>query len=964
MIRVDLHIHTSASYDYLDKDKSIISALEAAVQAGLDAIAITDHNTFDGYKQLLKELSKVKRRQPDKHTELSELTILPGIEISCLGGRGGLHLLGMFDPESTQLGRVARTLGLTTALADEVSGGTRLAVYPEQVAHAIHRYGGLVVAPHVGARNGLLYEYRPELARLVAERCQLDVLEYSRETRREQDSSLRQAEGLARALGISLIASSDAHVLVSRTHRAGRWGIGERYTELDCDRSDFATVRETLGKPGRVYRKGLERVREPWRDEARLRQTVRRGKTLTFDYLYSDGDIARIIRVTNSLLNAQGGSLLIGVGGGPERARIGSKRLRLSERDLKAIIEGNVDPTPHIEVLAGDLGDERRVMQVVVDKTANPLFYLTSDGRAYTREKGRAAPTELTCDLVVGPFLREVGRSRLFDQTMLMDRAAKIRTDRRAALLTPKELLSIFPVRRYLDELSGVDVLLVESIVEAGARLKDGRLRIWAQELDISPAVAERIVADKARQYHWAQLQTQRYKPLIQGRGVTARQRSALSASFAALKRQYLEGAEQVVEPDTPLTTVGENLGFLLDWREARIAGRLQRLADDAHADLERLLSATAGRMHTFLLKIGEGDLGLEGQALVQDLLLMPETQVVRRAEQVPSEVGPVLLVPTETRVALTIEDILVLFTDQEELEDDEGVRDMLEHIIRIGRSRLPLWIWVRQFSSRAALEGALVELEERREARQNRGHVLRRIRGERAELTIEEMKSKFHELVAQAITENDADALECIFRLCLHDPTMIERCRQEQGLIDHLVDSASENTSPRFRVFRFAACLLCLLGLEHHVSSFLESQAAGPDVPAGVQSIGLSRGAEAIPVLEACLRSERHVMARCAARSLIWIQEYGVSRLNDHVLALGDGPDSLSDLGLSGVARAMGECRLEDFQAAVEILSDWATASEHKRVRQQALDGLVDLDKRRYLPEAKAKFGWMVAAQ
>jgi predicted metal-dependent phosphoesterase TrpH len=964
MIRVDLHVHTSASYDYQDKDSPIISVLDAAVQAGLDAIAITDHNTFDGYNQLLKELSKARRKQPDKHRALSQLTILPGIEISCLGGRAGLHLLGIFNPETTKLGRVARTLGLKTALPDDLSGGTRLAVHPEQVAHAIHRYGGLVVAPHLGTRNGLLCEYRPELARLVAEACQLDALEYSRETRREQDSYFREAERLARALGVPIIASSDAHGVLSRVHPAGARGVGERYTELGCDQSDFATLSMTLGKPDMVYRGGLDGVREPWRDEERLRQIVRRGKTLTFDYLYSDGDIARIIRVANSLLNTEGGSLLIGVGGGPERVRLGSRRLRLSEGDLEVAIEANVDPTPQIEVLAGDLGDERRVMQVVVDKTANPLFYLTSDGRAYTREKGRAKPMELTCDIIVGPFLREVGRSRLLDATMLMDRTARIRTDRRAALLTPEELLSIFPLRRYLDELSGIDVLLVESIVEAGARVKDGRLRVWAEELSISPAVAERVMGDRARQYHWAQLQIQRYKPLVDRAGVTSRQRSALSASLAALKRQYLRGLEHVVDPDIPLTTLAENLGFLLDWREPRLAERLQALAHDAQADLERLLSATAGRMDTFLLEIGEGALDRDGHSLVQDLLVMPETQVVRRAEEVPGQVGPVLLVPKETPVSLTIEDVLDLFVDEEELEDDQGVRDMLEHIIRLGRSRLPLWIWVRQFSSRAALEGALIELEERREARQNRRHVMRRIRGERTELTLEDMKLKFDELVSKAITGNDADALKCIVQVCLHEATMVESCAEDHRLTQKLLESVSGNISPRLRIFRFAACLLCLVGLEDHISGFIESQAAGPDVPAGIECIALSRGAEAIPILEACLRSERHVMARCAARCLIWIPEYGVSRLKDHLLALSDGPDSLAELGLSAVARAMGTCRAEDYQEAAETLSGWATTSAHRRVRQEALEGLVHMDKRRYLPEAKAKFGWLRGVQ
>jgi predicted metal-dependent phosphoesterase TrpH len=442
---VDLHVHTSASYDYEDNDEPIIAVLEAACEAGLDAIAITDHNTFQGYVDLVRDVSKLRRREPSRYAELSRIAILPGIEVSCLGGKGGLHLIGIFDPDRCKLGFVARSLRLKEAVADEISGGTRLARTPEEIAGIIHRYGGLAIAAHVGTRNGILHECRPQVARLLVGKCRLDALEYSKETHNEETVSLRLAQQIADTAGIPLIASSDAHVLVSKRTGTHRRGIGERYTELECDHADFVSIRETLALPEKTHRESMEALREPWRNEARFREAVRAGRSLRLDFIYSDRDIPRLIKLANSLLNAQGGSLLIGVGGGAERVRIGSKRLHLSGAELKATIQSNIDPTPDIDVLSADLGDGRTIVQVLIDKRRNPLFYFTTAGRAFTREQRRVVSLELNCDCVAGPFLREVGRSTLMDRSRLKDRVEKLSTDRQAALLAPDELLCMFP---------------------------------------------------------------------------------------------------------------------------------------------------------------------------------------------------------------------------------------------------------------------------------------------------------------------------------------------------------------------------------------------------------------------------------------------------------------------------------------------------------------------------------------
>jgi predicted metal-dependent phosphoesterase TrpH len=96
-MRIDLHTHTSAS-DGTDTPSQLVAA---AVAAGLDVVAITDHDTTGGWAEAIAVRPK-------------GLTIVPGAEFSCMhqdadGRRISLHLLGyLFDPRHEGL-RVERS---------------------------------------------------------------------------------------------------------------------------------------------------------------------------------------------------------------------------------------------------------------------------------------------------------------------------------------------------------------------------------------------------------------------------------------------------------------------------------------------------------------------------------------------------------------------------------------------------------------------------------------------------------------------------------------------------------------------------------------------------------------------------------------------------------------------------------------------------------------------------------------
>jgi 3',5'-nucleoside bisphosphate phosphatase len=94
-VRIDLHTHSDRS-DGTDTPAELV---ERADQAGIDVLALTDHDTTEGWD----EAADVARRRG--------LALVRGLEISCRFGGHGVHLLGYlpdptYPPLAEELERV------------------------------------------------------------------------------------------------------------------------------------------------------------------------------------------------------------------------------------------------------------------------------------------------------------------------------------------------------------------------------------------------------------------------------------------------------------------------------------------------------------------------------------------------------------------------------------------------------------------------------------------------------------------------------------------------------------------------------------------------------------------------------------------------------------------------------------------------------------------------------------------
>jgi predicted metal-dependent phosphoesterase TrpH len=186
-MRIDLHAHSSAS----DGTDSPAELVRAAAAAGLDVVAITDHDTTAGWDEAFAACPP-------------GLTVVPGVEFSAVhqgrdGRRVTLHLLGYcFDPADSALQETWRRLRESrrergrAIVENLVADG-----YPitwEQVSRLVP--SGSIGRPHIGRAlvdAGVVPDLDTAFRGLLSSRQKYYV--------RKQDADVFEAIALIRAAG-------------------------------------------------------------------------------------------------------------------------------------------------------------------------------------------------------------------------------------------------------------------------------------------------------------------------------------------------------------------------------------------------------------------------------------------------------------------------------------------------------------------------------------------------------------------------------------------------------------------------------------------------------------------------------------------------------------------------------------------------------------------------------------------
>ena len=204
MLSVELHVHSSLSYDGRD---SVELILEQAEAVGLDAIAVTDHDEIDASL-------KAVERAPEYG-----LVAIPGIEISTKAG----HVLG---------------LGVEEAIPPGLSF--------ESTIEAIHEQDGIAVIPHPfqESRHGVM-------GRITRDQLALgDAIEVYN-SRLLTGRANRQAERFARTRNLPMTAGSDAHISEM---------VGQAVTRVDAEERTADAILDAI----REGKTSVEGKRTPW----------------------------------------------------------------------------------------------------------------------------------------------------------------------------------------------------------------------------------------------------------------------------------------------------------------------------------------------------------------------------------------------------------------------------------------------------------------------------------------------------------------------------------------------------------------------------------------------------------------------------------------------------------------------------------------------------------------------------
>ena len=157
--KLDFHNHTPASGDYgkgtdqaQDKQISHKDWLLNYMRAGIDCVAVTDHNSgawVDPLKQELHNLST------GGHPEFRPLYIFPGVEITV---QGNIHILAIFDcnKSTSDIDSLLGAVGYRgiKGKSDKCSEWSAVKVIDEIV-----KSGGLAIPAHVDQVNGLFTEF-------------------------------------------------------------------------------------------------------------------------------------------------------------------------------------------------------------------------------------------------------------------------------------------------------------------------------------------------------------------------------------------------------------------------------------------------------------------------------------------------------------------------------------------------------------------------------------------------------------------------------------------------------------------------------------------------------------------------------------------------------------------------------------------------------------------------------------
>lgn len=366
--RIDLHIHTPGSHDYEEPDKTYLDILRQAERRGLSMIAFTDHNTVNGFRNMMNEvehleyLEKLDRIRPDELGRLNEyrrllkkIQVLPGFEFTATFG---FHILGIFPPDKPlrDIERVLMDLRVPGHVLDKgltEAGATSDVLRAYQL---IDEAGGIAIAAHANSSNGVSMRglnLGGQTRIAFTQDPHLHAIEFT-DLDRGRYSSAHLFTGIKPEYPRRMFAvqGSDAHRIAVAKENSKRLGVGERTTEIQLDEVSFRALRDLfLSQDFARVRPAID-VLDIKADTVSTARLSGASATAAFHAaLPKRGDrFEAVLRDVVALTNGEGGVVFIGADANPNKKASGVSDAADAAQKLATEIAGRVAPRVNAQV--------------------------------------------------------------------------------------------------------------------------------------------------------------------------------------------------------------------------------------------------------------------------------------------------------------------------------------------------------------------------------------------------------------------------------------------------------------------------------------------------------------------------------------------------------------------------------------------------------------------------------------
>jgi hypothetical protein len=405
--RVDLHLHTPASADFLEPGVSYLDILRRAEGKGLDVIAFTDHNTVGGYGAMMEEIGQLElleqlgRLRDEEKQRLREyrhlrekVLVLPGFEFTATLG---FHILGVFSPETDvrELEFILRQLNVPLDKID--AGSTEVGATTDVLTayRVIDGAGGIVIAAHANSSHGVAMRrlgFGGQTRIAYTQDPHLHALEVTDLEKKGRHTTARFFDGSRPEYPrrMHCIQGSDNHRLTRDPRDVKSLGVGDRVTEVLLPELSFDALRAVfLGndfartRPYHATKAPVDYIQAAREEGATIVQDFHAGYTRRGGRLYA------ILADVCAFANTNGGTLYVGLSADAKERPSGVSTPSRVVTTLQEEVERRITPplavTVDVQATQGV-----KVVRVVVPR-GDDAPYAIDDNKVYVRSEAETS---------------------------------------------------------------------------------------------------------------------------------------------------------------------------------------------------------------------------------------------------------------------------------------------------------------------------------------------------------------------------------------------------------------------------------------------------------------------------------------------------------------------------------------------------------------------------------------------